>query len=158
MIIRKTVLVVFAAATLAACTQTGGGMGSREGTGTAVGAVAGGVLGAAIGGRGGAAVAGGIVGAMAGGLLGNAIGRDMDEQAYREAMDAEYRALERGSPGAPVAWRSRNYYGTVTPGSYYERDGYGRCREYAHTIYIDGRPETARGVACRQSDGRWVPV
>jgi surface antigen len=97
-------------------------------------------------------------GAAIGGLLGNQIGRSMDDDARREAYEAEYRALEYGAPGAPVAWRRTAYYGTVTPGPYYERRGYERCREYAHTVYIDGRPETARGVACRQPDGRWAPV
>lgn len=159
MIFRTWVAVAFAAASVAGCNQTtGGGMGQREGTGTAIGAVAGGILGATLGGGGGRSVAGGVIGAVAGGMVGNAIGASMDDKARREAAAAEYRALESGPPGAPVAWRSDRYYGSVTPGTEYERPGYARCREFAHTIYIDGQPETARGVACRQSDGTWVPV
>jgi len=156
MIFRKTLAAAFLAASVAGC-QTAGESGPREGAGTAVGAVAGGLLGASLG-RGGGRVAGGIIGAVAGGMIGNAIGKSLDEQARQEAYAAEYRALEHGAPGAPVAWRHQQYYGTVTPGPYSEREGFGRCREYAHTIYIDGQPETARGVACRQSDGTWVPV
>jgi surface antigen len=154
----RAVAAVFLAASLTACTQTGpGGPGPREGVGTLTGAVAGGLIGSQIGGGSGRVVAGAL-GAVAGGLLGNAIGRSLDEQARQQAYAAEYRALEHGAPGAPVAWRHDDYYGTVTPGPYSERSGYARCREYAHTIYIDGRPETARGVACRQSDGTWAPV
>jgi surface antigen len=158
MIFRKVVALAFAAASVAGCNQTTGDAGPREGVGTVAGAVAGGLIGSSLGGRGGARLAGGLIGAVAGGMVGNAIGRGLDDQARREAAAAEYRALESGGPGAPVAWRSRQYYGTVTPGPDYERDGYSRCREFAHTIYIDGKPETARGVACRQSDGNWVPV
>ena len=36
----------------------------------------------------------------------------------------------------------------------YQRGGTD-CRDYTHTIYINGRPETARGTACRQPDGTW---
>jgi surface antigen len=155
MIFRKVLAMAFCAASVAGCQTSGGG--PREGTGTAVGAVAGGILGASLG-SGNNRIATGLIGAVAGGMIGNAIGKSLDEKARQEAYAAEYRALEHGAPGAPVAWRSEQYYGTVTPGPYSERQGYARCREYAHTIYIDGQPETARGVACRQSDGTWVPV
>lgn len=158
MMFTRAVAAAFLAANLAACTQTGpSSTGPREGAGTVAGAVAGGLIGSQFG-SGGGRVAAGMIGAVAGGMLGNAIGRSLDEQARREAHLAEYRALEHGAPGSPVAWRYEDYYGTVTPGPYSERSGYARCREYAHTIYIDGRPETARGIACRQSDGTWVPV
>ncbi len=158
MIFKKVIAVALVAGVAAACTQTTGETGPREGVGTVAGAVAGGLIGSSIGNSSGSRLAGGLVGAVAGGMLGNAVGRSLDEQARREAIAAEYRALESGAPGAPVAWRSREYYGTVTPGPDYERPGYARCREFAHTVYIDGRPETARSVACRQSDGRWIPV
>jgi len=32
------------------------------------------------------------------------------------------------------------------------------CRQFTHTIYIDGKPQTARGTACRNPDGTWQPV
>jgi surface antigen len=32
------------------------------------------------------------------------------------------------------------------------------CRDYTHTIYIDGRPQTMRGTACRNPDGTWSNV
>jgi surface antigen len=53
------------------------------------------------------------------------------------------------------------HYGHVTPGETWE-DGYaghdGPCREFSQRVFIDGRPETAYGVACRQSDGSWRTV
>src|SRR5450830_1607606 len=39
------------------------------------------------------------------------------------------------------------------------RIGAGRnCRSFSHTIYIDGRPQTARGTACRNPDGTWTSL
>ena len=47
-------------------------------------------------------------------------------------------------------------YGVIQPGPTYARGAYQKCREYSHTIYVRGRPEVARGVACRNPDGaRW---
>ena len=43
------------------------------------------------------------------------------------------------------------------PGPSYEDNGRS-CRSYTHTIYIDGRPQTARGTACRNPDGTWTPL
>lgn len=126
--------------------------------GTAVGATAGGLIGSTIGSGSGRVVATAI-GIAAGGLIGNRIGAALDEQDRRRAMEAEYRALQYGPPEAPVVWRSpdSNVYGEVVPGNAYQRGGYD-CRDYTHTVYIDGRPEVARGTACRQPDGTWSPV
>jgi surface antigen len=151
------------AATLAAITLTGcanNPYSPKQDTGAVTGAVAGGALGALLGGRGaGNRVAGALIGAAAGGLLGGAIGASLDEQDRQRAYAAEMQALEYGQPGAPVGWRSDRtaHYGTVVPGPYYETRGM-RCREYTHNIYIDGRPQTARGTACRNPDGSWTAV
>jgi surface antigen len=32
------------------------------------------------------------------------------------------------------------------------------CRQYTHTVYIDGKPQVTRGTACRNSDGSWIAV
>jgi surface antigen len=124
------------------------------------GALAGGALGAVLGGRGaGSRVAGAVIGAAGGALLGGAIGASLDQQDRQQASAAEMQALESGAPGAPVAWRSEHsaYYGSVVPGPYYVDRGL-RCRQFTHTIYIDGRPEVARNTACRNLDGTWTPV
>ncbi len=74
-------------------------------------------------------------------------------------MAAQIQALESGSAGAPVAWRNpgTGRYGSVVPGRAYDQ-GAMKCRQYTHTIYIDGRPQAARGAACRNPDGTWTPV
>jgi surface antigen len=47
--------------------------------------------------------------------------------------------------------------GTVVPGPAYDTRGM-RCRAYTHTIYIDGRPQIARGAARRGPDRTWNPI
>ena len=93
----------------------------------------------------------------AAGVLGNGIGTGLDERDRQLAFSAEMRALDAGEPGEPVGWRGHpGRYGTVVPGGYYETRGT-RCRDYSHTIYIDGKPQTARATACRNVDGTWTP-
>lgn len=136
------------------------GPGNKQGTGTVVGAVAGGATGAAIaGGNGSRAVAGAAVGAVVGGILGNEIGRQMDERDRQMAAAAEYQALEYGQPGAPTPWDNpaSQHRGQIVPGKPYQQ-GNLYCRAYTRTIYISGQPTTARGTACRQPDGTWKTV
>jgi surface antigen len=147
------IAIVTLPALLAAC-----GPGNKQGTGTIVGAVAGGGAGAAIGGprnRG----AGLAIGAVVGGILGNQIGRSLDEEDRQMAAAAEYQALETGAPGASVAWDNpqTQHRGRIVPGKPYQQ-GSQFCRPYTHTIYIGGQPQTARGTACRQPDGTWQTV
>ncbi len=143
--------LIAAALFVAACA------GPNETVGTIGGTVAGGVLGSAIG-AGTGNVAATLTGAAAGGFLGNQIGRSLDLTSQQRATAAQYQALEYGTAGAPVAWREEVYYGTVVPGPYYSTAGYQRCREYTHTVYINGQPETARGIACRDTGGNWVSI
>lgn len=138
---------------MAAC-----GPGNKQGTGTIVGATAGAVAGAAIGGPSNR-VGGAAIGAVAGGIIGNVIGHDLDERDRQMAAAAEYRALEYGQSGAPVAWDNpeNQHRGQIVPGKPYVQAGL-NCRTYTHTIYIGGQPQTARGTACRQPDGTWKTV
>jgi surface antigen len=135
------------------------GTGPRENTGTLVGGVAGAVIGSQIGGGPGERIAAGVGGALIGSLIGNRIGAAMDDEDKQRAYAAQMQALESGPSGAPVAWRNPDSgrYGSIVPGPAYDSQGL-KCRPYTHTIYIDGRPQTARGSACRNPDGSWNPV
>lgn len=152
---KLTAIAACLAISLAGCSQTAG---PKEGTGTVLGAVIGGVIGNQFG-SGSGKVAATAAGALIGGLIGSDIGRSLDEADRRYAYEAEYSALDRGAPGTPVAWRnpSSGHYGQVVPGPRYEVNSYS-CRDYTHTVYIDGRPEVLRGTACRQPDGTWRAV
>lgn len=134
--------------------------GPKQNTGALTGALAGGAIGAAVsGGSTGSRVAGGVAGALIGGLVGSAIGAALDDEDRQRAYAAQIQALEQGQPGAPVGWRNPDSgrYGNVVPGPAYQQAG-ATCRQYTHTIYIEGRPQTARGTACRNPDGTWQPV
>ncbi|QRG04850.1 hypothetical protein EZH22_17020 [Xanthobacter dioxanivorans] len=98
-------------------------------------------------------------GTVSGGLISGGIGNGLDEADRRRAYDAEVSALETGGPGYPVGWKGENgARGTVIAGPPYSRPGFQSCRDYSHTIYIDNRPQIARGAACRTQDGRWQAV
>jgi surface antigen len=148
--------VALLGATLAACSADSG---PREVGGTLMGAGTGAVLGNLVGGAAGNRAAGTIAGAAIGGLIGNRIGAAMDDEDRRLAYDAQIDALESGPSGAPRAWRNPDSgrYGSIVPGPAYDSRG-AKCRQYTHTIYIDGRPQTARGTACRNPDGSWTPL
>src|SRR5262249_18529158 len=154
----KLAVTTLVAATVAACANDP--YSPKQDSGAVAGAITGGALGALFTGGGtGSRLAGAAVGAVAGGLLGSAIGASLDEQDRQRAYAAQMQALDAAAPGAPVGWRSDHtaYYGTIVPGPYYSRGGM-RCREYSHTIYVNGRPEIARGTACRNPDGTWTPI
>ncbi|MEW6121382.1 MAG: hypothetical protein AB1698_02120 [Pseudomonadota bacterium] len=95
----------------------------------------------------------------AGGVLNNALGTGLDEADRQRAYNAEIAALEEGGPGTPVGWRGDNgVHGTVIAGPAYQRPGYTRCRDFSHTIFMQGKPQLARGAACRNTDGGWTAV
>ena len=133
--------------------------GPKQDTGTVLGAISGTLIGSSFGGGTSGHVAGAVAGAAVGGVLGNAIGASLDARDRQRAYAAQMQAIEYGDPGAPVGWRSPDSgrYGTIVPGPPYQANSM-TCREFTHTIYVDGRPQTARGTACRNPDGSWTPV
>lgn len=131
---------------------------TREESGALIGAMGGGIIGNQFG-KGAGRIAATAAGAIVGGIIGSEIGRALDEEDRRQAMEAEYYALEEEEIGRPREWRNpkTGRYGRVTARKAYRHEGR-RCREFEHTIYIDGRPETMIGKACRQPDGTWKSV
>jgi surface antigen len=145
-------VVCVLALSLGACS---GPSGPRTSDGIFAGALTGGVIGALTNRGPGGVIAGAVIGGLVGGVIGNAL----DEDDRRRAYDAEMRALEAEGPGAPVSWRGdRGAYGTIVAGPPYAYQSYQRCREYTHTVYVNGQPQTARGIACRNPDGTWSQV
>ena len=131
---------------------------NKQEGGTVVGAVAGGLIGNQFG-KGSGKVLATVAGAVVGGLVGSEIGKSMDKQDQILAQQAELAALERGQSGQATPWRNpdNGRYGEVVPSKPYRR-GPDDCRDYTHTIYIDGRPQSMRGTACRNGDGTWRNV
>ena len=140
---------------LAACSGDGF---NKSDSGTVLGAVAGGVVGNQIG-KGRGNVLATVGGALVGGLVGSEIGRGLDQRDKQLAQEAEFEAMERGQSGVARQWRNpdNGRYGEVVPSKPY-RKGANDCRDFTHTVYIDGRPQQMRGTACRNPDGTWQNV
>jgi surface antigen len=100
-----------------------------------------------------------LTNAELGRLIGAKIGAALNDDDRRFAYEAQIKALESGSPGAPVPWRNpaSGRYGNIVPGPAYDRKG-AQCRGYSHSVTISGQLEIARGTACRSPDGIWTAV
>ncbi len=123
--------------------------------GTIIGAVAGGVIGNQFG-RGRGRTVATIAGVLLGGALGNRIADDRRCNNYYQ-RDAYYEAFEYDDGDHRTRWDNpySDDYGYIEARDTY-RDDHGRtCREFTQTIFVEGRRETATGVACRRSDGTW---
>lgn len=83
----------------------------------------------------------------------------LDAADQRAFADAEFRALDSGASGAPVAWRNpgTGHSGEVTPGDSYHVNTR-ECRGFTSTVNLGGQPQTSRATACKQPDGTWRPV
>ena len=145
----------FALTAMFAATVFSAGCANNQEGGTVLGAVTGGIIGNQFG-KGGGKVAATLAGAVVGGIVGNEIGRSLDLRDRELARQAEYDAWESGPPRQPVRWRNpdNGRYGDVVPGRPYKRASVD-CRDYTHTVYIEGKPRTMKGTACRNPDGTW---
>ncbi len=155
MLRRWAIIIAILPIALTAC---GPGGPDKQDSGLLVGAAAGGILGNQVG-RGSGKILATVAGAVVGGIVGSEIGRSMDKQDQILAQQAELSAFERGRTGERVAWKNpdNGRYGDVVPMAPYRR-GPQDCRDYTHTIYIDGRQQAMRGTACRNPDGTWTNV
>ena len=143
-----------------ACALAVAGCASKTGGQSALSAAAGAVVSTVSGGDAGSGkVTAAIMSEMQGGLVGGDIGSDLSRAERNAALEAEYRALEYTPSGQTVTWgdRKSGRYGEVVAASPY-RVGSQDCRQYGHTVYVDGRPKKARGTACRNADGGWTPL
>jgi surface antigen len=150
----KSVAVAAAAGLLVAgCAADSG---PKETTGAVVGGVTGGLIGSTIGnGRG--QVAATVLGAALGAVVGGAVGRSLDEAD----RDYAYRAADRGFRSNRVTyWENpaSGHRGRFRPRRTYQNDEALTCRDFEHTIWVDGEPEVVEGTACEMTDGSWRVV
>ena len=127
--------------------------------GVVVGALIGGLIGEAVGDGDhgdGAALAGVIIG----GAMGAALTRDLDCDDRGYAYQSYYNGFNSGRPGSRHPWRNphNGHRGDLRIDGYYRDPSGFRCTTFTQTIYIDGRPRTGTGRACRQPDGTWAIV
>ncbi|WP_375411215.1 RT0821/Lpp0805 family surface protein [uncultured Bradyrhizobium sp.] len=151
MIDLKSALLLLTALALGGCDLTSrGGAGEGATGGSAV----------VSGGTGDAATASSaLTNAELGRLIGTRIGAALNDDDRKLAYEAQIKALESGSPGAPMPWRNpvSGRYGNIVPGPAYDRKG-AQCRGYSHSVTIGAQIEIARGTACRSTEGVWTAV
>ena len=149
--ISKLLLAIFASITLQGCQ----GQMNKQGGGTLIGGVAGGLLSSQFGKGEGKLVATGV-GALAGALVGGQIGKTMDEYDKQMLEKSSRQALEYSPSGNSVEWRNPDSgnYGSITPTKTFKESGR-YCREYIQEVTIGGEKQKAYGKACRQPDGSW---
>ena len=97
-----------------------------------------------------------FISALQGGIVGRT-GVELSDSDKQRALEAEYRALEGAAVGQPVVWSGRNVSGKVIAAAPYQV-GSQNCRQYTHTLTVDGKETVARGSACRNDDGSWSPL
>lgn len=156
---RKIILSLSAVAFLTACTGPNGQdqLFNKENLGTVLGGAAGAWAGSSIGkGRGNtiATAVGGVLGAA----IGNQIGKGLDERDRMLVAQTTHNTLESAPSYEPATWRNPDSgrYGEVVAQPAYQHANSGQqCRNFTQTIFVEGQAETARGTACRQSDGTW---
>jgi surface antigen len=104
-------------------------------------------------------VSNGLLNNLNGGLIGQKLGAGFDASDKPLALEAEYKALEETPAGQKSIWTNpkNNNGGEVTAAQPY-RVGSQNCRQYSHTFFIKGVTQTAKGTACRNSDGSWTPL
>jgi surface antigen len=155
----KLVVSVFAAALAVAGCARQGGPSTGEAVGGAGGAVLGGLAGSQIGSGTGKLIATGA-GAALGALIGSQVGKKLSEQDERRMSQTTGQALENNEDGEASTWENPNsdHRGRVKPVETYQRDDGTYCREFQHTVYIDGEAKDAYGTACRQPNGDWKIV
>lgn len=100
-----------------------------------------------------------LIAELHGGIIGQKIGSQLSPDDRRMALEAEYRALEDSPGGQPVTWQDPDtgVSGVVVAAPPYQV-GSQNCRQYTHTVTINGVKEKARGAACRNKDGSWTPL
>lgn len=94
--------------------------------------------------------------ALQGGLVGRS-GVTLSDSDKQRALEAEYRALEGAAVGQPMLWTGKDISGKVVAAAPYQV-GSQNCRQYTHTLTVDGKDTVVRGAACRNDDGSWSPL
>ncbi|MBK1794288.1 MULTISPECIES: RT0821/Lpp0805 family surface protein [unclassified Devosia] len=75
-----------------------------------------------------------------------------------EANSAQFYALQFGRPGAPRQWAGdRGTTGSVAVGPYVRVNNLD-CRDFTHTVKINGAEYVKKGTACREGTGNWNVV
>jgi surface antigen len=130
--------------------------GPKETSGAVIGGVTGGLLGSTVG-DGNSRVAATVLGAALGAVVGGAVGRSLDEADREYAYHAANQAL---LDGEEEEWTNpqTGHRGRFVPRKSYYNAQRSLCRDFEHTIWVEGEPEVVEGTACQLADGSWRVV
>tara|TARA_B110001454_G_C12569419_1_gene371254 strand:- start:271 stop:765 length:495 start_codon:yes stop_codon:yes gene_type:complete len=133
---------------------------TKQGTGTAIGAVTGGALAYGLGKDSSNKNIWMILGVASGALIGNNIGAQLDERDRLLAGQTIQQTLELGPDQSQGQWNNPNTgnSGTVVPTATHTGSTGQPCREFITTVKIGGVEQQGYGTACRQADGSWKIV
>lgn len=130
--------------------------GPRETGGKLIGGAAGALIGSQFG-KGKGQLFGVAIGALAGSYLGGMLGHKLDAQDRAMAQRTMMTSLESAPDHQTSTWKNpnNNHAGkfTVTKTQELPQDHL-VCRDYVHTVMIDGRQEKVHGRACRDMRDR----
>ena len=141
-----------AAFLLAGCSTDSG---PKETMGALFGGLAGGVMGGSIvHGKGRATAT--VLGAALGAVVGGKVGRSLDDEDRNYAYGA---ATHSFTSGRVITWENPDsgHRGRFRSRPSARRDG-AACRDFDHTVWVDGEPDVIEGTACQTPDGRWRVV
>jgi surface antigen len=94
--------------------------------------------------------------ALQGGIVARS-GAELSSSDRSRALEVEYRVLEEAAGGQAMPWKGDGASGVVVANAPYQV-GAQNCRQYRHTVTVNGKEMMARGAACRNSDGTWTPL
>lgn len=154
---KKLITIMIAGVFLAGCESLGG---KKQTTGTILGAASGAYVGSRFG-KGSGQLVATAIGTLIGAQIGSAIGKNMDDNDRRMAGNTAVNALENQPDNRVSTWRNPNndHRGEfVVTRTSENRSTNVVCRDYTHTVVIDGQKEKVYGRACRDmrdSRGSW---
>ena len=143
----KSVVVLVLSIFLFGC-ATGG---PKQTAGTYIGAASGALIGSQFG-KGSGRLVGVALGTFAGSMLGAEIGSRMDEQDKKLAASTANRSLENIPDNQVSTWKNpnNNHSGKFVVTKTEQQPKKNQvCRDYVHTVIIDGQEEKVCGRACR---------
>jgi surface antigen len=93
---------------------------------------------------------------VANGFVDPAALRLMTAKDSNEANSAQFYALQFGRPGAPRQWAGdKGTTGSVAVGPYVRVNNLD-CRDFTHTVKVNGQDFVRKGTACREQNGNWA--
>jgi len=154
---KKTICLLLLAISLTGCMP---GAGPKQTAGHLIGAATGALIGSQFG-KGSGQLVGVALGTLAGTALGGMIGEKMDERDRALAQNTMVATLERAPDNQVRSWRNpnNNHSGKIRVTRTQEMPANNLvCRDYVHTVTIDGGQEQVHGRACRDmrdQRGEW---